>query len=1808
MSELLLSSCEKIPWRQLWSGDNFDICFRKLFIEQAVPAVVVLLSTVILVVSLVNYYCSGAVLRSDSLHPSFLQRLPLLSRTRRDRTGYGATAATLVAESARRRRMGRDDQSSNKSYHDRNPDADVSRSASESTSTSTTVSDSGIQTQPCLSLSIRDMALVVMTCAQLLIAYALTSGWLRGNMSSYEVGLWAWAGMLCLYLLYRGSSRMPSPSPHLRFVFTAGLCIDLTRARTALLAYTHGEAAGFPVAELAMAGFAVILFLASFTQQRRRHGLPPNLPAGTSHARPPCPEQTASIAQLLFFSWMDPMIWLGYKRPLEPDDLYDLMPNDHAERVCAKWRSACSRYSHDHGGDSRTLIRKLFWFFRYRLALQCVWSLLYTAFIFASPLLLKRILAYMEDPSLYTREQAFWFVAGLLVSKTLVTICQSQVLWIGRKIGIHIKCIITGDVYAKSLLRRDAATNNSKDEAADVGPGKTGGTLDDSGNADNDASSLGKITNLMAVDAHKVAEGSSYLHFIYELPALIIVTVIMLYQLLGAAVLGCIGAILVFGPIQLWLVSIWRVYQNQLMKISDRRMSMMNEILQGVRIIKFFAWEPQFERQVAGVRGSELNVLHQRYLMFSYSVVLFFMAPVFITLATFTVYTKVMGQQLTASVAFTALVLFKTLRGPLDQLPDFFSFCLQAKVSVDRVEKFLYEEDTPKYELSRLSRRTHDAFIDSARDPTYADVVAATDVGFVNASFSWKPAATWKESRQSRGAQGRINVLPSVPLENSETEPLLSELNAVAASAVARNTNASEISVSSPVYATTPGLNYGASADETFELRNLTVNFPVGKLSIIAGPTGSGKTSMLMALLGEMLLVDGQVMVPGAVFDTHAVLGEEAQDPFALHESVAYVAQQAWLLNDTIRGNITFGLPYDDRRYSEVIRMCALTRDFEVLDAGDMTEVGERGVVLSGGQKQRICLARAVYSPARHVIMDDCLSAVDAHTAKHLFENCLMSPLMAERTRILVTHAVGLTVRGASAVVVMQDGKIAAAGTYAEVLRSGKLSEETLREANEEQQNSASKTEINDAGRAGSPDHSLADDHISAIFDDVDRSGKPNNSKPSAGADSDTERGKLTAEEGWSRGHVQWRVYTEYIKSSGGLLLWLGLALLFLVGQGLQVAQDWWLREWAASYGRPAGNDAQRSGFSAEVSLLPEIWPGSGNGEISTFQQRLLIPGGLGSVGMDADRAAANSKEWVNLWYFIGVYTVIALASVVIILGRSLMQFWSSIKASKVLHERLLHTILRAPIRFFDTTPVGRLINRFSKDMETIDQSLSSSLAIFITELTASLAILVVISVITPAFIVGAIIIAVTYWIIGVLYLSTSREIKRFESVTKSPIYTHFGETLNGVSTIRAYGQEARFKKTNYSKIDDNIRPFIYMWGANRWLSIRVDLAGAFVSCLAGLLALTATGGRMDAGLAGMSLSYALDFTQHILWVVRFYSINEMNLNSVERVVEYLDVTPEAPVTIPDRTPPAEWPAEGRISVENLVLRYAESLPPVIHGISFEVQPREKIGIVGRTGAGKSSLTLAMLRIVEASAGRIVVDGIDISQIGVGDLRSQLTIIPQDPVLFTGTIRNNLDPFNKHSDSELWLALRRAHLLGEEGSEAAARSSGSTISTHGIAGSSKSSSIIQHEGTAAVGLGRTISGLDMAVSENGSNFSQGQRQLIALARALVKHTRVIILDEATASVDFDTDAKIQATIRNEFTESTLLCIAHRLRTIVDYDRVLVLDQGKVVEFDTPYRLLSKSEGVFRHMCLRSGEYDHLFAAAERKHHVSCDNG
>ncbi|KAJ2682333.1 Transporter of the ATP-binding cassette (ABC), partial [Coemansia sp. RSA 1285] len=952
-----LGKCRSIPWKHPWHRDDFDPCFRELFIESLVPAIVIVASVAIAALATLR------TLRQRTLRPSTnrFSYLPLIqgkAQLHNNRQGGVSTSTSSGYGSINSEEQPTewDGWHSDSSSSDDNSDDGRDKAIDD------TPPPQGQQP-----ISIRDTLLVSLSALQLLWGVLLFGDNGKDETSVFEVLLWLWAVVLCVYIFYRPDLRWPSPSPHLRFVYTAGFAVDAIKTRTALLAYSREEINAFPKIPIAMAAAAGVLFFASFTQQRRSHGLPSSTPVGASSGNPPAPEMTASIAQLLFFSWMDPMICLGYKRSLEPNDVYDIMPEDRSAYVCARWNRENQTYIQTHGRDTRSLTRRLFWYFRYRLALQCLWTLVNTIFIFTGPFLLKRILAYMEDDTIYTREQAFWCVAGLLGGGTISTVCQSQALWIGRKIGMHIKAIVIGEVYTKSLRRRDAASSESSSTtsttpssssssvaATDEDDGSSsrkgnqdavnnGDTGNEGGSENTSTTSVGKITNLMAVDAHKISEVSAYLHFLYQLPAEMVITMVMLYQLLGVASLAGLCAIIMLVPLQWYLVSVWSVFQNQLMKASDRRMGMMNEILQGVRIIKFFGWEPQFEKQVASVRGCELSVLRKRYLVLTCSIMLFFMAPVFVTLATFGVHTKVMGRPLTASVAFTALALFKTLRGPMDQLPDFFSFCLQAKVSVDRVAKFLAEEDTPKYELTRLTRKAHSGVVGRRRRPSYAEVVGATDIGFIDASFSWQKA---------RGSSGRIgdSNVSQLNVHSTETEIGSYETTTVEPLLAGASTGVADTVVVSDV----------DSSEEdavTFQLQQLTASFPVGKLSIIAGPTGSGKTSMLMALLGEMRLTKGQLMVPGAMFNAGVVLGGNPLDPFSVHESVAYVAQQAWLLNDTIRGNITFGMPYDEQRYREVVRMCALARDFEILEAGDMTEVGERGVALSGGQKQRICLA-----------------------------------------------------------------------------------------------------------------------------------------------------------------------------------------------------------------------------------------------------------------------------------------------------------------------------------------------------------------------------------------------------------------------------------------------------------------------------------------------------------------------------------------------------------------------------------------------------------------------------------------------------------------------------------------------------------------------------------------------------------------------------------------------------------------------------------------------------------------------------------
>ncbi|KAJ6979599.1 ABC transporter C family member 2-like isoform X1 [Populus alba x Populus x berolinensis] len=556
-----------------------------------------------------------------------------------------------------------------------------------------------------------------------------------------------------------------------------------------------------------------------------------------------------------------------------------------------------------------------------------------------------------------------------------------------------------------------------------------------------------------------------------------------------------------------------------------------------------------------------------------------------------------------------------------------------------------------------------------------------------------------------------------------------------------------------------------------------------------------------------------------------------------------------------------------------------------------------------------------------------------------------------------------------------------------------------------------------------------------------------------------------------------------------------------------------------------------------------------------------------------------SSSTWLSNWtdqgtskrhgplYYNLIYSILSIGQVSVTLLNSYWLITSSLYAAKRLHDAMLNSILRAPMVFFHTNPLGRIINRFAKDLGDIDRNVAIFVNMFMGQISQLLSTFVLIGIVSTMSLWAIMPLLVLFYGAYLYYQSTAREVKRLDSITRSPVYAQFGEALNGLSTIRAYKAYDRMARINGKSMDNNVRYTLVNMGANRWLAIRLETLGGIMIWFTATFAVMQNG-RADnqqafASTMGLLLSYALNITSLLTAVLRLASLAENSLNSVERVGTYIELPSEAPLVIESNRPPPGWPSSGAIKFEDVVLRYRPELPPVLHGLSFTIFPSDKVGIVGRTGAGKSSMLNALFRIVELERGRILIDDCDIAKFGLMDLRKVLGIIPQSPVLFSGTVRFNLDPFSEHNDADLWEALERAHLKD----------------------------VIRRN---SLGLDseefqwRLFDGEDMGVTEAGDNFSVGQRQLLSLARALLRRSKILVLDEATAAVDVRTDALIQKTIREEFRSCTMLIIAHRLNTIIDCDRVILLDSGRVLEYDTPEELLSKEDSAFSKMVQSTG--------------------
>ncbi|XP_077426239.1 ATP-binding cassette sub-family C member 10 isoform X2 [Vanacampus margaritifer] len=839
------------------------------------------------------------------------------------------------------------------------------------------------------------------------------------------------------------------------------------------------------------------------------------------------------------------------------------------------------------------------------------------------------------------------------------------------------------------------------------------------------------------------------------------------------------------------------------------------------------------------------------------------------------------------------------------------------------------------------------------------------------------------------------------------------------------------------------------------------------------------------------------------------------------HSGVVYVAdrdgglglaaQEPWIQHASVRDNILFGKSFDASFYQAVVEACALADDLAILPDGDRTEVGENGVTLSGGQKARLALARAVYMDKDVYLLDDPLAAVDAEVARHLMRKCILEQL-AGKTRILCTHRVELA-HVADTVVLMDNGTIVSTGSPAEILP---LLEAEASQANKK--HDSKEKEDEEEEEQISPKQLRLEDGGGECLD---------SEKKEAGG-------------------LSWNVYHAYWAAMGGVLA-SAVLLSLLAMQASKNASDWWLSYWIGALKSNASAGSNRS-CCRDVD-----------------SPRLLLYSGATLMSPLSPPPDPSSE----VRFYLGVYGAIAGANSVFTALRAFLFAYGALCAAAAIHDRLLDRVIKAAVSFFDTTPLGHVLNRFSSDVYSVDDSLPFVLNILLANVFALLGTLAVMSLALPWLLLALPPLALLYWRTQSYYRHTSRELKRLCSVTLSPVYSHFSETLAGLATIRASLSCARFEEESVRRLDKNQRCSFLSSAAAQWLDIRLQLVG--VAVVTGLAAAAVVQHHFrvaDPGLVGLALSYALTVTSLLSGLISAFTQTEMQLVSVERAHQYSSRLPAEPQHQDPQLSPS-WPQCGSVEFRHVVLAYREGLPNALDGVSLAVRAGEKVGIVGRTGSGKSSLFAALFRMAELSRGQIVLDGLDVASVGLRQLRSRLAIIPQDPFLFSGTIRENLDPCGQYRDQQLVEVLDQCHL---------------------------SSAV------AAMG------GLDAELRDRGRTFSLGQRQLLCLSRALLTQAKVLCVDEATASVDRQTDKLLQKTIADRFRHHTVLTIAHRfapvskswcidltgvrvcarIDTVMECERVLVMHAGKVADFDTPAALCQKEDSLFQRLLGRRG--------------------
>lgn len=836
-------------------------------------------------------------------------------------------------------------------------------------------------------------------------------------------------------------------------------------------------------------------------------------------------------------------------------------------------------------------------------------------------------------------------------------------------------------------------------------------------------------------------------------------------------------------------------------------------------------------------------------------------------------------------------------------------------------------------------------------------------------------------------------------------------------------------------------------------LQDLNFRIQQGMKVAICGTVGSGKSSLLSCILGEIPKLSGEVQTCGRI---------------------AFVSQSPWIQSGKIEDNILFGTQMNRERYEKVLEVCSLIKDLNILPLGDQTIIGERGINLSGGQKQRIQIARALYQDADIFLFDDPFSAVDAHTGLHLFKECLLG-ILASKTVLYVTHHIEF-LPSADVILVLKDGKITQKGDYTEIINSG----EELMELVVSHKDALSTLDMLELPSSHSNSSHHPDGNRSTLFTEDGENGHKIEGEGIVG------NGQLVQEEEREKGQVGFVVYWKYITMAyKGALVPL-ILLSQIIFQFLQIGSNLWMA-WAAP------------------------------------------------ISKDVDPPVSSLM-------MINVYVALALVTSLCIFIRSHLLVMAGCKTATILFHKMHQCIFRAPMSFFDSTPSGRILNRASTDQSAVDIRIFDLMGYLLFPAFELLGTVVLMSrVAWPVFVIFVPVIVASLWYQR-YYINAARELQRLIGVCRAPVMQHFAESITGSNIIRCFNKEGQFISSTGHLMDNFSRPCLYNAAALEWLSLRLDILSLFIFGFSLILLVSFPTDLIDPKTAGLAVTYGLSLGMLQGWAIAVLCCLENSMISVERMLQYTTIPSEPPLTISESRPNCQWPAKGEIELRNVHVKYAPQLPFVLKGLTFTLPGGMKTGIVGRTGGGKSTLIQALFRIIDPCIGQILIDGIDICTIGLHDLRTRLSIIPQDPVMFEGTLRSNIDPLNEYSDEQIWEALDSCH-LGDE-------------------------------------IRKTGHKLESTVIENGENWSVGQRQLVCLGRVILRKRRILVLDEATSSVDPITDSLIQKTLKQHFTECTVITIAHRITSVLDSEKVILLDNGEIAEHDSPATLLEDTSSLF----------------------------